>query len=170
MQALRAYLLLRGRLYGRLLRELGWLRLLVLGSMLLAAGSNALGRAAQHATGQWAVPVVLLVSVLSAHRQRSDLRFLATVAPGYRAWLAVEYGLLPLPIAVVLWAFGDVGAGLLTVGLAPLAAWLPPARELRSTTRRPRSFFRSEAFEWVSGMRGSRAWLLWPVLLAAAAW
>ena len=58
---------------------------------------------------------------------------------------------------------------MLTVALAPLAALLPAARERARTRHRARSLFQSEAFEWVSGLRGGGLWA-WPVLLAGTLW
>ncbi|MDO7847390.1 hypothetical protein Q5H92_13555 [Hymenobacter sp. M29] len=169
MMPLRAYLLLRGRLLLRLLREVGAVRLALLGPVLLILTGRALLLAAPHPLGQWAVPALLAFTLASAHRQRADLRFLATSAPGFRRWLAAEYALLALPVVVVLLAFGDGGAAALTLVLAPGAAALPPARESRSMRQRARSLFRSEAFEWVSGMRTGGLWA-WPLLLAGAVW
>ena len=169
MRELRAYLVLRGKLLGRLLREIGWLRLALLLPVVLAALGQGLVLAARHPQAQWAVPLLVAGQLAAVHRQRADFRFLATSAPNFRCWLAVEYGLVALPIAVVLAVFHDWGAALLTVALAPLAALLPPARENRSTRQRARSLFRSEAFEWVSGLRAGGLWA-WPVLLAGAWW
>jgi hypothetical protein len=73
-----------------------------------------------------------------------------------------------VPVAVVLTLFADWGAAGLTLLLAPMAAAVPPVREAQSSLRKPQSFFRSEAFEWVSGMRQG-GWA-WPVLLAGALW
>lgn len=168
MTALRAYLNLRRRLLGRQLREVGALRLALLVPMLLAAGGEVLFTAAAHPWGQWAVPVGVALTVASAHRQRADLRFLATSAPAYQRWLAAEYLLWALPVAVALALFQDWGAAALTLALAPGAAGLPAAREAPSRQRR-RSVFRSEAFEWVGGMRAGGAWA-WPALLAGALW
>ena len=170
MQALRAYLHLRFRLLARLLREIGALRLVLLGPMLGAALGRALVVGASHPQGQWAIPVAVFFLLLSAHRQRDDLRFLATAAPDFRRWLAVEYALLAVPTALVLLGFRAWLPALFTLLLAPLVALAPPARESCSTRQRPRSLFRSEAFEWVSGMRAAWAWLLWPALLAGAIW
>ena len=114
------------------------------------------------------MPVAVVLLLVPAHRQRSDLPFLATSAPDFRRWLAVEYLLCVLPVAVVLALFGDWGAALLTLGLAPLAA-LPPVREGYNTRYRAHSVFRSEVFEWVSGMRAGGLWA-WPVLLAGTLW
>ena len=169
MSALRAYLHLRRRLLGRQLREVGVLRLALLGPMLLIVVGRGLMLAAGHPWGQWVVPLVVALGLASAHRQRADLRFLATSAPGYQQWVAVEYGLWAVPAVVVLLLFKDVGAALLTLVLAPWAAWLPAAREAQSTRRHGRSLFRSEAFEWVSGLRAGGGWA-WPVLLAGAVW
>jgi hypothetical protein len=169
MQAARAYLLMRSRTIGRQVGELGGLRLALLTPMLVLAVGNALFHAGRHPYGQWAVPGVVGLLVLYMHRQRGDLRFLTTVAPGFRPWLALEYGLLALPAALVLLGLGAVGAAWLTLGLTPLAAWAPPARD-RSRTRQRRSLFRSEAFEWVSGLRATQGVVLWPVLLGLAAW
>ena len=168
MTALRAYLRMRIRLAWRLLGEIGAVRLALLVPVLLAAVGRALLLAAAHPAGQWAVPVFGALLLASAHRQRADLRFLESSARRYRRWLAVEYALLALPLAVGLLAFRDWGAAGLTVALAPWAAGLPAAQESRSTRRRRRSLFRSEAFEWVSGMR--RGGWAWPVLLAGAWW
>lgn len=168
MKALRAYLNLRRRLLGRQLREVGGLRLALLVPMLLVAGGRVLFTAAAHPLGQWAVPVGVALLLISTHRQRADLQFLATSAPAYRRWLAVEYLLWALPVAVGLALFQDWGAAALALALAPGAAWVPAAREAPSR-RRPRSVFRSEAFEWVSGMRAGGLWA-WPALLAGAAW
>lgn len=169
MPPLRAYLILRARLMGRLLRELGALRLALLGPLLLLVLGRGLLLAARHPQGQWAVPVMVAVVLASAHRQREDLRFLATSAPAFRRWLAVEYGLLALPAALGLLLFADIGAAALTLVLAVVMAALPSRREARSTRHRGRSLFRSEAFEWVSGMRTGGIWA-WPVLLAGAVW
>ncbi|WP_210516215.1 hypothetical protein [Hymenobacter terricola] len=169
MPALQAYLTLRRRLAWRLLLEVGWVRLALLVPVLLLVLGRALVLAARHPAGQWAVPVVVALLLASAHRQRADLRFLATSAPDFRRWLAVEYGLWALPVAVVLLGFGDWAAAGLTLALAPWAAALPPVRESRSTRHRSRSLFRSEAFEWVSGLRLGGLWA-WPLLLAGAVW
>ena len=169
MLSLRAYLHLRRLLAGRLLREIGWLRLAFLGMMLGVAVGRAMVLAAAHPRWQWAVPGLAALSLASAHRQRADVHFLATSAPAYRRWFAVEYCLGALPIAGVLGAFGDWGAAALTLLLASAVAALPPARESRSTRQRARSLFRSEAFEWVSGMRTGGVWV-WPLLLGLAVW
>jgi hypothetical protein len=150
--------------------ELGWLRQALLGPVLLLALGNGLVRAAQHPDGQWAVPLVLAGLLLGAHRQRGDLRFLATAAPGFQRWLAVEYALLATPVTLALLAFGDVGAAALTLVLAPLVAWAGAAKDASPTLRHSRSLFRSEAFEWVSGLRIGLVGPLWLALLAGAAW
>ncbi|UOQ99835.1 hypothetical protein MUN81_10130 [Hymenobacter sp. 5317J-9] len=168
MPALLAYLRLRSRLAWRLLVEVGWLRMAVLGPIILILCSRALLLAAPHPQAQWLVPVGLTLLLAPAHRQRADLRFLATSAPDFRRWLAVEYGICTLPAAGVLLGFGDWGAAALAMVMGAGVAWLPPAREGRSTRRRARSPFRSEAFEWVSGMRAGGLWA-WPLLLAGAA-
>lgn len=104
----------------------------------------------------------------SVHRQRTDLRFLATNAPAYRHWLAVEYGLWALPAAIILVFQGNWVVAGSTLVLAPWAAAVPVSRVVRSTRHRVRSPFRSEAFEWVSGLRAG-GWA-WPVLFGAALW
>lgn len=168
--SLRAYLRLRLRLLSRLLREVGWLRLALVVPLLALALMQALETAAKHPVGSWAVPVVVAASLLSGHRQRSDYQFLQVAAPGFRAWLAIEYALASLPVALLLLVMQAWGAALLTPPLAALVAWAPPARQQPATRHRWRSLFRSEAFEWVSGMRASYGLLLWPGLLAGAAW
>lgn len=167
---IRAYLRLRARVLGRQLRELGWWRLLLLGSMLLALAANALVQAARSPRGRWAVPLLVLGLLWSAHRRRPDLAFLRTAGPDFRAGLATEYALLALPVALGLLACGGVGPALLTLALPPLVALAGPARERQPRRRRPRSLFRSEAFEWVSGMRTTAGGLLWFALLAGALW
>ncbi|UOQ68141.1 hypothetical protein [Hymenobacter volaticus] len=120
-------------------------------------------------TAQWVVPPLVLFLLGSQHRRRTDLDFLHLTAPRFRPWVATEYALWGLPAALVLVGFGRVGAGLLTVTLAPLAAWLSAARA-RTTQHQKRSAFRSEAFEWVSGFRQAGTWLGWLALVAAAGW
>ncbi|MDO7873631.1 hypothetical protein Q5H93_02720 [Hymenobacter sp. ASUV-10] len=170
MQTLSIYLKLRGRLLGRQLREIGWLRLLLLLPFLLMAGSKALAALAPHPLGRWVVPGLVLAGLASAHRQRADLRFLTTVNPAFQPWLAVEYALLALPVALALLVMGAYASAGITLLVAPLAAWAGAASAGRSTRQRPRSLLRSEAFEWVSGLRATRAGLLWPALLALAGW
>ena len=169
MMAYQAYLMLRGKLLGRLLREIGVLRLALLLPIVVAALGRGLVLAARHPVAQWAVPLLVAGQMAAMHRQRADLRFLATSAPHFRRWLAVEYGLAALPVAGALAAFQDWGAAVLTLALAPLAALVPAARDSPRTRHRARSLFRSEAFEWVSGLRGGGLWA-WPVLLAGAVW
>lgn len=171
LQQCRAYLTLRGRLLGRALLELGWLRLFLfvpIALALLAVVSQLALKATSFPHGQWLVPVGVLLLLASAHRQRTDLRFLATNAPAYRRWLAVEYGLWALPAAVILAFQGNWAVAGSTLVLAPWAAAAPVRRVVRSTRHRVRSPFRSEAFEWVSGLRAS-GWT-WPVFLGAALW
>ena len=169
MQPCRAYLFLRFRLLGRELREIGWVRLALLVPVLLAAVGRGLVVAATHPVAQWVVPIIVALLLAAGHRQRADLRFLATSAPRHQRWLAVEYALWALSVAMVLAFFKDGGAAMLTLGLAPWAAWLPAAREGESTQEHGRSIFRSEAYEWVSGWRAGGGWA-WLVLLAGAAW
>jgi hypothetical protein len=165
-----AYLRLRLRLLGRLAREVGALRLLVLLPFVFMSVGQALAVATKHSVGQWAVPVVVAWALLGAHRQRGDYRFLATTAPGFQAWLAWEYALLVLPILIVLVAGRAYGPAALLLALAPLVAWAPPKGNDRASRHRWRSPFRSEAFEWVSGMRAAKGLFIWPVLLGLAVW
>ncbi|GAA4022158.1 hypothetical protein GCM10022409_02330 [Hymenobacter glaciei] len=152
-----------------MLREIGWLRLALLLPLLAAVGGRGIVMAARHPLAQWSVPLLVAGQLMAVHRRRTDLRFLATSAPLFQRWLGVEYVLVALPFALVLVLFRDWSAALLTVALAPLAALLPPARDNRRTRLRARTVFRSEAFEWVSGMRTGGQWA-WPILLAGAWW
>ena len=173
MQAQRplvSYLHLRLRLLGRLAREVGAWRLVLLLPFLLLAIGQSLVVAAGHPMGRWVVPLAVAWCFISAHRQRADYRFLATVAPGFERWVAVEYASLSLPVGLALLSLRAVGPAMLTLALAPLAAWAPPAREDRASRHRWRSPFRSEAFEWVSGLRATKGLWLWPLLLAVACW
>ena len=168
MSALQAYLRLRGRLLLRLLGEIGAVRLALLGPLLALVLARGALLAGTHAGFEWAVPLLTAQLRATAHRGRADLRFLASSAPRFWRWLAVEYALVAMPLAVVVGVFGHWAAALATVGLAAAAALLPPAREA-AASRRCRSRVRSEAFEWVSGLRGAGAWT-WPLLLAGAWW
>jgi hypothetical protein len=165
-----AYLRLRLRLLGRLLREVGAVRLLLLLPFVFMSVGQALAVATVHPRGRWAVPLMVAWLLLAAHRQRGDYRFLATTAPSFKTWLAWEYALLALPVVAVLVAGRAYGAAGLALGLAPLVAWAPPGAQDRASRRRWRSPFRSEAFEWVSGMRATKGLWLWPVLLGLAGW
>jgi hypothetical protein len=169
MAALIAYLRLRGILISRLLRELGWPRLVVLGFVLVTVVGRALVMAASHPQAQWLVPLATVALLASAHRQRDDFRFLIISAPQCRQWLAVEFLLWALPIATLLLVFQDWGAVGLTLAVAPFVALVPPVRAPRGELHRARSVVRSEAFEWVSGLRAGGA-LAWAVLLAGALW
>ena len=165
-----AYLLLRLRLLARLLREIGWVRLAVAGPLLGLSLLQAFATLARQPRGLWAVPLLLGWALLGAHRQRADARWLAAAAPGHRPWLAAEYALLGLPLALGLLALRAYGAAALTLGLAALVAWVPPAGPPAATRPRGRSPFRSEAFEWVGGARASQALWLWPGLVGLATW
>lgn len=164
------YLRLRLRAALRWAQEVGWLRLAILGLFSVMGIGKALVAAAGHPLGQWAVPVLTAWSLLSAHRQRDDYRFLATVAPDFKPWLAVEYSLLSLPIAVAMLSLRAIGPAAFTLVLAACVGWAPPAKEGRATRHRWRSPFRSEAFEWVGGLRATQGVLVWLVLLAGAIW
>lgn len=163
------YLLLRLRIGGRLLAELGWWRLALLGPFLLLSVARALVVLASHAAGQWLVPLAVALLIASQHRRRQDLDFLQLTAPSFRPWLAVEYGLWSLSAAATLLAFGRPIAALLTLVLAIVSAWLPAAQP-QANKRRRRSLVRSEALELVSGFRQTAAAIWWPLLLAAAWW
>jgi hypothetical protein len=165
----KAYFLLRWRVFSRQLVELGWWRALLLAPMLVAALGRALVTLSHHPTAHWLLPPLLFLLVLSQHRRRSDLAFLLIAAPNFRRWLAVEYVLWSVPVVVVLLCFGQLGAAALAVALVPTAAWVPPA-QTRTSTRHRRSVFRSEAFEWVSGFRQTQAGWVWSGLVLAACW
>ncbi|GAA4497708.1 hypothetical protein GCM10023172_13100 [Hymenobacter ginsengisoli] len=167
---LAAYLRLRLRLLARLLCEIGWWRLVLGGAMLGLGLLQALASLGGHPVGRWLLPLLGAGALLGAHRQRADLPFLASAAPGFRPWLAVEYGLAALPGALGLLAVRGYGPAALLLGLAPLVAWAPPARADAATRHRWRSPFRSEAFEWVGGMRATKGLWLWPILVALATW
>ncbi|SDX46484.1 hypothetical protein [Hymenobacter psychrophilus] len=162
------YLRLRARLLGRQLGELGWWRLLVLGALLLLAVARALFTAATHPQLAWAVPLAVALFTRSLHRRRADLAFLHLAAPDFRGWLAVEYALGSLPVALALLGWGRVGPALLTVAGAAAVALVPAAAAPASRVRRP-MWFRSVAFEWVSVGRWPALGLVWLALLAAAA-
>ncbi|OGX87689.1 hypothetical protein BEN47_00545 [Hymenobacter lapidarius] len=151
-----------------MLVEVGWLRLSILLPMLVLSVGRGMVVAAGHPQGKWAVPVGVALLLASAHRQRADLRFLTISAPDYRRWLAVEYLLWAVPAAVVLGLFSAWGAAGLGLFLASLVAWVPPAREALSTRHKARSLLRSEAFEWVSGLRPWGG--VWLLLLGIALW
>ncbi|SET31017.1 hypothetical protein [Hymenobacter actinosclerus] len=164
---MKPYLRLRARLLGRQLRELGWWRLVMLGAFLGLAAARALFTAAAHPALGWAVPLAVALVVLSLHRRRLDLAFLHLSAPEFRGWLAVEYALGSLPVALVLLGWGRVGPALLTVAAAATVALVPPATAPASRTRRP-TWFRSVAFEWVRVGHRPALGLAWLGLLAAA--
>jgi hypothetical protein len=165
-----AYLRLRLRLLGRVLREIGWLRLALGLPMLLLGVLQSLVVLAAHPAGRWLVPLLLAWMGLAAHRRRADWQFLLVAAPEFRPWLAAEYVLLALPVALGLLALHAAGPAGLALGLVAAVAWAPPARPDAATRHRWRSVFRSEAFEWVGGMRAARAGWLWPLLVGLAAW
>lgn len=162
------YLRLRARLLGRQLGELGWWRLLVLGALLLLVVARALFKAAAHPRLAWAVPLLVVLLILSLHRRRTDLAFLRLAAPEFRGWLAVEYALGSLPLALVLLGWSRIGPALLTVAGAAVVALVPAAAAPASRVRRP-AWFRSVAFEWVSVGRRPAVGLVWLGLLGAAA-
>jgi hypothetical protein len=165
-----AYLHLRLRLLGRVLREIGWLRL-ALGLPILALGGlQAMMMLAAHPMGRWLAPLLVAWSALAAHRRRADWQFLLMAAPGFRPWLAAEYVLLALPVALLLVVLHATGPAVLALALVAGVAWVSPARPDAATRHRWRSVFRSEAFEWVGGMRASKAIWLWPLLVGLASW
>jgi hypothetical protein len=164
------YLRLRLVLLGRLLREIGWLRLGLVLPLLGLGLLQTLDSLARQPHGLWAIPLLVGWALLGAHRQRADAQWLAAAAPAHRPWLAAEYALLALPLALGLLALRAYGPATLTPGLAALVAWVPPARPPAATRHRWRSPFRSEAFEWVGGARTTKALWLWPLLVSLAAW
>ncbi|WP_019947294.1 hypothetical protein [Hymenobacter aerophilus] len=161
------YLHLRARLLGRQLRELGWWRLLVLGALLGLVTVRALVTAAAHPVLVWVVPLAVLVFTLSLHRRRADLVFLQLTAPRFRGWLAAEYALGSLPVALVLLGWGRFGPAMLAVAGAAVVALGPAAAASTSRMHRP-TWFRSVAFEWVSAGHRPVLGLAWLALLGAA--
>ncbi|MDU0368928.1 hypothetical protein ACFPAF_00865 [Hymenobacter endophyticus] len=141
---------------GRLVRELGWWRPLVLGMFLVLSLGRALFVAAASSGLGWVVPVVVGALALSLHRRRADLAFLHLAAPRFRPWLAAEYALLSVPVALVLLGRGRPGPAALVLMLAAAAA-LAPVAGAAAQHGPGRSPFRSVAFEWVS--LGRRWWL-----------
>ncbi|MEJ7660806.1 MAG: hypothetical protein WKG07_14905 [Hymenobacter sp.] len=75
------YLILRLRLLGRLLRELGWLRLVLFVPLLAFTLLQALAALRGQPRAAWLVPPLVAWTLLSAHRQRADTQFLAGATP-----------------------------------------------------------------------------------------
>jgi hypothetical protein len=161
------YLRLRLRLLARLLRELGWWRLVGLGTLLLLVLGRALLLATARQQLAWLVPLAVGALILSLHRSRADTGFLQLSAPEFRGWLAAEYALLSLPVALVLLGRGRVLFALLVPLLAATVA-LAPVAAVSAGQKPARSLFRSVAFEWVSVARRWWLGLGWVVLLAVA--
>ncbi|UOQ51370.1 hypothetical protein [Hymenobacter cellulosivorans] len=166
---MQAYLRLRLLVLGRLLAEVGWVRSLLLGGMLVVAAGKLLELLLAKPQLQWAGPVLGVTMSWSGYRQRTDLDFLPIVSPRYKTWLSVESALLLLPVWGLLLGLGHWEAALATVGAGLLGPFLPIAR--RTTTQRQRrSLFRREAFEWVSGFRQPVLAVGWLVALGASVW
>ncbi|RZK46410.1 MAG: hypothetical protein EOO59_19330, partial [Hymenobacter sp.] len=110
---LAAYARLRLRAVRRLTWEVGWWRLALLLPFGLMGVGNALVAATRHPVGRWAAPGLVAWTLLAAHRQRADYRFLTIAAPGFQPWLAAEYALLTLPVALALGALQAGGPALL---------------------------------------------------------
>ncbi|PJJ60124.1 hypothetical protein [Hymenobacter chitinivorans] len=166
---MRAYLRLRLLVLGRLLAEVGWVRLLLLGGMLIVAAGKLLELLLAKPQLQWAAPALGLSLSWSGYRQRTDLDFLPIVSPRYKTWLSVESALLLGPVWGLLLGLGHFGAALATVAAGLLGPFLPLGRK-SATQRRRRSLFRSDAFEWVSGFRRPVLGLGWLAAVGAAAW
>lgn len=163
------YLALRLKLLGRELVELGWLRFLLVGPIVLAALVQGLRLAGKISAGQWLLPFAGASMCWLIHRQRPDIAFLQGAAPNFRRWLLAEYALLQLPIVGVLLVREAWLAAGLALALVPLIMHLP-SRPLALSTRTRTSLWRSEAFEWVSGYRKTGAWLLWLLGIGVAGW
>jgi len=159
---------MRRLLLSRILLEIGWVRLALITPLLLIVSGKLLMKVSTLPRGTWAVPILLGLFLASTHRQRVDLNFLATSAPTYRRWLAVEYELWAMPVILALAFYGEWIIASLILIAVPLVAMLPRARETRSKQHRTRSLFSSEAFEWISGIRAG-GWV-WLILLGISIW
>ncbi|GAA4006547.1 hypothetical protein GCM10022408_17910 [Hymenobacter fastidiosus] len=166
---MRAYLLLRLRILGRQLAELGWVRLVLLGALVVLAAGKLIELLLTTPATQWAWPAFGLLWCWSVHRQRTDLDFLRIASPHLRSWLLAEYALWLVPGWGILLGLGHFGAALLMLAAVPLVLYLPQGQP-GTKGRRRRSLLRSEAFEWVSGFRQLGGGLVWSVGLAAAVW
>ncbi|GAA3926640.1 hypothetical protein [Hymenobacter algoricola] len=169
LAAVLAYLHLRARVLGRQLAELGLVRGVLLGALLVLFVGKAVETLATHADLQWLVPVLGLGSCLGAHRRRTDLTFLHLASPDARRWLWVEYTVLLLPLGGMLLSLGHAGAAVCLLPV-PVLATLPLPRALNRPGERWTSIFRSEAFEWVSGFRQRGLALLWLGAVGGAVW
>ncbi|TGE24644.1 hypothetical protein E5K00_05365 [Hymenobacter aquaticus] len=166
---MKAYLRLRLRILGRQLAELGWLRLLLLGGVLVLTLGKVLELLLARPALQWAAPPLALLATWPGHRRRTDTGFLQIASPAYRQWLLAEYVLWLWPVWGLLLGLGYWAAALATVVAVLPVPFLPVAR---STGRRwpRRSLLRSEVFEWVSGFRQLGGWACWLAGLAVAGW
>ncbi|OUJ74302.1 hypothetical protein [Hymenobacter crusticola] len=169
MREIQHYLGLRVKVLARQLAEMGWLRLLLLSPMLLAASGQGMRLIGQYPVGQWLLPVLGAGMCLSSHRQRRDLAFLQSVAPNYHRLLLAEYVVWQLPLWGVLLVYSAWLPLLLGLVLIPLIPYVAKLRAARGD-RRHQSLLRSELFEWVSGYRRSGAWLVWAVGVGVALW
>ncbi|UOQ70618.1 hypothetical protein [Hymenobacter cellulosilyticus] len=122
---MQAYLRLRLRVLGRLLVEVGWVRLLLLGGLLVVTGGKLIELLLSKPHLQWAGPTLGLLMSWSGYRQRTDLGFLQIVSPRYKSWLSVESALLLVPVWGVLLGLGYLGAALATIAAGLMGHFFP---------------------------------------------
>jgi hypothetical protein len=108
-----------------------------------------------------------LFTVWGLHQRRPDLHFLHRHVPRTRTALALEYGVLVLPMLVVLVLAGAWGSMLVLLPVVALP-WLPVVRSSAVRGRLLRRWIPVRLFEWRGMVQGTHPWvlLLWLAALA----
>lgn len=109
----------------------------------------------------------MLFTVWGLHQRRPDLHFLHRHVPRTRTALALEYGVLVLPVLVVLVLAGAWVSALVVLPVVALP-WLPVVRSAAVRGWLPRRWIPVKLFEWRGMVQGTHPWglLLWLAALA----
>lgn len=163
-----AYLLvLRLKMAGRIVKELGWLRTLLLVVLCIAFMRQLF---VQKGTGlQWSITILGCAVISTIHFRRSDTPLLRSVVVRYEYVLAAEYLLVTSPLLLILMYHKAFAGGMLLVAFAVMISFLYRRKNNRINSREGSGFpdFLILSYEWIAGLRKHKRWII--LLLAAGA-
>ena len=147
-----ALLKIRLMQFFRLLQELGLIRV-VIGVVALFIAFGASREFVSAGENLLVIPAVLVISLLLLHQKRSDLQFFKLYAEKAQILHLIEYGMLALPLSMMLGFHGHLLEAGVTL-IAPLAIpFIPVLKGGLIFNSSLQSFIPDDLIEWKAGVR-----------------
>lgn len=147
----------------RLITEIGWFRAVILFLLLLAFLSQLITDNSDLLN--WSLAIFGGSILLLLHFSRSDIAFIQSISSAYRFVVALEYGILTLPLIGILLYKGGIIPCLLLLSFSIILPYILQGKfgEKTNWESHRSTPFPVQSYEWIAGFR--RNWMVFFLLL-----